>query len=78
MVRRCGLLTMDSGLVQDSDDADVYGFDIEPCLVLGCSEEMLNNKVCDQACNNLKCDYDLGMCFSYFDYHGYGWDFEVL
>eukprot|EP01052_Picozoa_sp_SAG31_P026979 SAG31_NODE_2485_length_5624_cov_2.110206_13_plen_124_part_00 len=62
---------------QESIGVGVYGFDIAPCLALGCSEEMLNNAVCDEPCNNLQCDYDLATCFKYFDYHGYGWDFDV-
>eukprot|EP01051_Picozoa_sp_SAG22_P003297 SAG22_NODE_159_length_16948_cov_14.480503_5_plen_237_part_00 len=61
---------------QDSDDQDVYGFDIEPCIARGCTEQMLNNAACDEECNHLDCEYDLGQCFTYFDYHGYGWDFE--
>ena len=40
-----------------------YGFELEPCLATGCTEIMLNNKDCDDACNHLECEYDLGLCF---------------
>ena len=70
--------TMDGGSSETwTNDKDVYGFDLEPCLALGCSEQLLSNQKCDEECNARECEYDMGLCFAYYDYHGYGWDFEV-
>ena len=49
---------------------DLYGFDIEPCLATGCTEEMLTNDQCDELCNHAACDYDITLCFKFFDMHG--------
>ncbi len=52
------------------DALDFYGFDIEPCLAMGCTEEMLSNDQCDERCNHEACDYDMTLCFKFFDLHG--------
>ena len=52
------------------DMLEYYGFDIEPCLATGCTEEMLNNDKCDEQCNHALCDYDITLCFKFFDMHG--------
>ena len=52
------------------DMLDFYGFDIEPCLATGCMEEMLSNDRCDEPCNHAACDYDITLCFKFFDMHG--------
>lgn len=52
------------------DMLDFYGFDITPCLATGCTEEMLSNDRCDEPCNHAVCDYDITLCFKFFDMHG--------
>ena len=37
---------------------------------------MLSNDVCDEMCNHALCEYDITLCFKFFDMHGYGWDFD--
>ena len=59
------------------EELEMSGIDVTNCLETGCTINMLYNGACDEDCNNLECEYDLGFCYKFFDYHGYGWDFEV-
>ena len=53
------------------EELEMSGVDVTGCLETGCSVQMLYNGACDEDCNNLECEYDMGFCFKFFDYHGY-------
>eukprot|EP01043_Picozoa_sp_COSAG02_P003872 COSAG02_NODE_98_length_37150_cov_39.614207_1_plen_246_part_00 len=65
----------DWGAYDGHDGLDLFGFDMEPCLAMGCTEEMLTNDQCDEPCNHAACDYDMTLCFKFFDIHGCVWTF---